>query len=103
MPAHPTPIEITHLNNLNDLFHLVEEVNSTKQPRILKRDNETVAMLIPVGTPIKPEKKRANKKAIEDTLALAGSWSDLDWDEMIRELDRIRHQSKPTPPLDLDL
>ncbi len=100
MPAHPTPIEITHLNNLNDLFHLVEEVNSTKQPRILKRDK---AMLIPVGTPIKPEKKRANKKAIEDTLALAGSWSDLDWDEMIRELDRIRHQSKPTPPLDLDL
>ena len=103
MAAHPTPIEITHLNTLNDLFHLVEEVNSTKQPRILKRDNETVAMLMPVGTTIKPEKKRANKKAIEDTLALAGSWSDLDWDDMIRELDRIRHESKPTPPLDLDL
>ena len=31
---------------------------------------------------------------------LAGVWSDLDWDEMERELDRIRHESTPTPPID---
>jgi len=43
----------------------------------------------------------SKKKAIEETLALAGSWSDLDWDKMEEELDRIRHESKPTPPFRL--
>lgn len=32
-----------------------------------------------------------------------GSWSDLDFDEMLDALDRIRHQSTPTPPIDLDV
>lgn len=41
--------------------------------------------------------------AAQDALALAGVWNDLDWDEVANELDRIRHESKPTPPLDLDL
>ena len=37
---------------------------------------------------------------IEDALALAGAWSHLDWDEMESALDRIRHESSPTPPID---
>jgi hypothetical protein len=32
--------------------------------------------------------------------SLAGAWSDLDWDEAVAELDRIRHDSTPTPPID---
>lgn len=32
--------------------------------------------------------------------ALAGAWNDLDWDNMEEELDLIRHQSVPTPPLE---
>lgn len=35
-----------------------------------------------------------------DARALAGAWSDLEWDETIEALDRIRHESKPTPPID---
>lgn len=31
-------------------------------------------------------------------LALAGAWSDLNWDEMEADLDRIRHQTPPSPP-----
>lgn len=30
----------------------------------------------------------------------AGIWSDLDWDETEQALDRIRHESRPTPPID---
>jgi hypothetical protein len=37
---------------------------------------------------------------IADARSLAGAWSDLDWDETIAALDRIRHESKPTPPID---
>jgi hypothetical protein len=47
--------------------------------------------------------KAVSKDATKSAVELAGAWSDLDWDEMIQELDRIRHQSKPTPPLKLDL
>ena len=41
--------------------------------------------------------------AIQDALNLAGAWSDLDWDEMVEALERIRHESRPTPAIDLDL
>ena len=38
---------------------------------------------------------------IQDAISLAGTWSDLDWDEMVEAFDRIRHESKPTPPIAL--
>ena len=42
-------------------------------------------------------------EATKRALAAIGSWSDLDWEEMEAALDRIRHESRPTPPIDLDL
>ena len=44
-----------------------------------------------------------SENVTKEALRLAGAWSDLDWDEMEKELDRIRHESKPTPPIELDL
>jgi hypothetical protein len=45
----------------------------------------------------------ADRVLVEDTtqaaLALAGAWSDLDWDELEQALNRIRHESPPSPPL----
>lgn len=38
----------------------------------------------------------------KDALNLAGAWRDLDFDEMMQELDRIRHETLPTP-IELDL
>ena len=40
---------------------------------------------------------------IQLALSAIGAWSDLDFDDMLDELDRIRHQSKPTPPINLDV
>ena len=34
-------------------------------------------------------------------LSVIGAWSDLDWEEMVETLDRIRHESQPTPPIEL--
>ena len=34
-------------------------------------------------------------------LSVIGAWSDMDWEEMVEALDRIRHESKPTPPIEL--
>ena len=37
----------------------------------------------------------------QEALDLMGAWSDLDWDDMEQALDRIRHESPPSPPLPL--
>lgn len=42
----------------------------------------------------------ARQGRIQKAQSLAGAWKDLDWDEMEQALDGIRHQSKPTPPLE---
>jgi hypothetical protein len=43
----------------------------------------------------------SSRRTIQEVLALAGAWSDLNWDEMEKGLDRIRHESQPTPPFSL--
>jgi hypothetical protein len=40
-------------------------------------------------------------RSIERALSLAGAWEAIDSDDALEELDRIRHQSKPTPPFEL--
>ncbi len=55
-----------------------------------------------------PAEARAEiaRRCPRDARHLAGAWKaidpDLDWDTMADELDRIRHESTPTPPIDLD-
>jgi hypothetical protein len=97
MNSHPTPLDIS---KIPDLVRLVEQVEATQKPLELQKDNKTIAVL----TPVEPKKKqKKNQQAIEETLALAGSWKALDFDEMLEQLDRIRHESKPSPPFTLDL
>ncbi len=40
-----------------------------------------------------------SKNATQAALKVIGAWSDLDWNEMESALDRIRHESQPTPPI----
>jgi hypothetical protein len=42
-------------------------------------------------------------KSVRDALALGGAWSDLQGDDEFAALDRIRHQSKPSEPIDQQL
>ena len=39
--------------------------------------------------------------ATRAALAAIGSCSDLDWEQWADELDRLRHESPPTPPIEL--
>ncbi len=96
MSTNLTSIEITTVKP-SDLFRIVEEVKTTKTPRILKRDSEPVAMLMPVGATIKPTKKPAPTKADYDaSLAAIGSWRDLDADALIAHVYHAREEgSRP--------
>ncbi len=42
-----------------------------------------------------------SSETAREALALAGAWSDLDWSDLEEGLDRIRHESRPTPPISL--
>jgi hypothetical protein len=51
------------------------------------------------------EEQEADKVMVQgttqDAVALSGAWSDLEWDELEKALESIRHESHPTPPLSL--
>ena len=37
---------------------------------------------------------------VRQALSVIGAWRDLDWEHALDELDRIRHENRPTPPID---
>jgi hypothetical protein len=39
-------------------------------------------------------------EGVRQALSVIGAWSDLDWEQALDELDRIRHASPPTPLID---
>ena len=80
MSNHVTPIDISHMPELLDL---VEEVEATKTPRELRRNNKPVALLTPIL------KSKADWKKIKKTF---GSWSDLNADELIANIYRWRKE-----------
>ncbi len=87
MSRHLTPLDIS---NMPDLVRLAEEVARTNAPRELKRDKQTVAVLMPVAPATKA------KTVYEASLAAIGSWSDLDADELIANIYRWRKEgSRP--------
>jgi hypothetical protein len=39
--------------------------------------------------------------SVQRALRALGAWSDLDWDDAVTQLDGIRHDSRPTPRIEL--
>jgi ABC-type metal ion transport system substrate-binding protein len=72
---HPTPIDISANP---ELLRIAEEVAATKTPRELKRDNQTVAVIMPASKASAPKKRRVKTKAdYEAFKSAAGSWKGL--------------------------
>ena len=63
---------------------------------IVSQNNEELIQYSTVDVESEPLSDGAG---IQRVLDLAGAWSDLDWIEVEAELDSIRHQSAPTPPI----
>ena len=89
------PIDIS---NTPDLIRLVEEVAESGKPRILRRADEDVAVLLPVKKAAAPRKK--SKADYNAFLASAGSWADVDIDTFLSENAKSRRLSS-RPPVDL--
>lgn len=63
-----------------------------------EEDGQEVVRYFAGDVPVEAEEPDAD---IAEALNLAGAWRDLDWQETAEALDRIRHASPPTPPIEL--
>ena len=96
-----SPIDI---GNLPDLVHLVEEVQRTHLPRVLCRDGQDVAVLAPLvpatlrKTAEQPRARRQPSAADREAFrAAAGSWSDMDTDNLVEDIYESRRISTRPP------
>jgi hypothetical protein len=99
MARELNPIDIS---NTPDLLHLVEEVAESGKPRVLRRADEDVAVLLPVKKPT-TRRRTGRKKTKEDYEAFrssAGGWKDVDVDTLLEDIYESRDIST-RPPIDL--
>ncbi len=85
-----------------ELLRIAEEVRNTHQPRILRRDSEDLAILMPVTHSSQGRVKRElTESDYQAFLSAAGSWSDLvDSDKLIEDIHESRRLSSK-PPVEL--
>jgi hypothetical protein len=74
MAKELAPIDISHLP---DLVRLAEEVQTTKLPRVLRRNNENIALMVPLTSRRRAPTRPRTKADVDAFLAAAGSWRDL--------------------------
>jgi hypothetical protein len=74
-----------------------------------RRDQPLIGVVVPDGdreivryfTDEAEADEALSQSGIAQALSLAGAWKDIDSTEALDELERLRHESRPTPPIDL--
>ncbi|CCF85431.1 hypothetical protein [Nitrolancea hollandica] len=97
MPEAYKPIDVS---NVPELLKLAEEVHATREPRVLRRDDEDLAVLMLVSKKAKRRRKQKSEKDLEAFRASASSWKDVDTDKLIADIYESRRRSS-RPPVDL--
>jgi hypothetical protein len=99
MTKELTPIDI---DNIPELVRIAEQVHETGEARVLRRDNEDLAVL----RPVRPKTNRHRLRRVptkadwEAFRASAGGWSDLDTDNLVEQIYESRQRSI-RPPVEL--
>ena len=76
------------------LHRIVEELG-----QLPSEEQEELAAQIEAQL-VERKRERRVQPGKQSALDLIGAWSDLPWEPMEETLDRIRHESQPTPPID---
>lgn len=90
------------ISDFPDLMRLAEEVRTSKEPRMLTRDHEMLAVLMPVEKPTRKRrvprpKTRADYAAFRTA---AGGWKGLVDEETMEQIIESRSVST-RPPIEL--
>ncbi len=80
-----------------DLVQILEEVHRDRVARIIERDGEPLALVLPPDAAAAAVSEPASRRNRERLLALAAAWRDLDVDGMIEDVYQARHASPPSP------
>lgn len=94
MARELAPIDVT---NDPELLRLAEEVRHSGAPRLLRRGDEDLAVLAPVGgvTRRTTRKAKTYTKADDDAfLASAGAWADFDLEAFLKQNEESRRLSR---------
>ena len=98
MPRNLRSIDISHVP---ELLRIVEEVRATNEPRVLRREGEDLAILVPSSSTKRTRPRRAKTTAdYEAFRSAAGSWRDVDTDKLVSEIYESRRRST-RPPVEL--
>ena len=98
LAEHVASIDITHSP---ELARAAEEVKQTRIPRVLRRGNEDVALIVPM--PIS-QRRRRGAPGNEDAdraafLQALGSWADVDTERLKQEIKEARSARRPPTEL----
>jgi hypothetical protein len=89
---------VLDVSNAPELLRLAEEVRASNTPRVLSRDDEPLAVVVPVRRPRKA--KRPTAEDLAATLSTAGAWQGLvDAVELKRQIKEARSDHRP--PIEL--
>jgi hypothetical protein len=82
------------VSNNPGLLRLAEEVGRTGERRILRRDREALAVVMPVSAVTKRRSERRKTEAdLEAFRSAAGGWKDVDTDSLIKQIYNDRRRS----------
>jgi hypothetical protein len=97
MASEPLHVDI---DDYPDLLRLVEEVEATDKPRLLRRGKHDVALLIPLHANTRRSSRKPTDEDVAAFLAAAGGWKDLvDTEQLKRDVYAARGSDRP--PVDL--
>lgn len=97
MAEQPKPIDIS---DVPDVLRMVEEVRRAGEPRVLQRDGEDLAVVVPLRREEKPRGSKPTSEDIEAFRSAAGGWADVDTDTLIENIYESRRLST-RPPIKL--
>lgn len=94
-------LKTVDITNVPELLRLAEEVRSTNEPRLLRRDSEDLVVVMPAKPVARPRRTRKPAKAAEEAFRSAfGAWSDLVDGAVLKE-DLAVARGSNRPPVSL--
>jgi hypothetical protein len=84
------------ISNMPDLLHLAEDVQRTHIPRLLQRNGQAIALLLPIASPPLRSRQHQLTPSEADPEAFrqaAGSWQDVDTDQLLEDIQESRRRS----------
>jgi hypothetical protein len=98
MAEHTKSIDIS---DVPEILRLAEEVRRVGEPRVLRKDGEDLAIVMPLPQPKTRRRGRVKTQAdYEAFRRAAGGWADVDTDALIKNIYEDRRRSS-RPPVEL--